>query len=102
MQRGAERLRAEAPRDRLVIGNALGEFKSAILVRLSELAGAGGLADGHRANALVTDVLAAPDALRLSARHGKSEMDAFRSFCTWAATEGGQVVCYDQGTSREG
>ena len=90
-----------APRDRLIIGDALGEFKSAILVRLSELAGAGGLADGQRANALVTDVLAAPDALRLSARHGKRELDAFRSFCTWA-TESGQVVCYDQvGTSQQ-
>ena len=88
-----------APRDRLVIGDALGEFKSTILVRLSELAGAGGLADGQRANALLTDVLAAPDALRLSTRHGQREMDAFRSFCTWAK-EGGHVVCYGQvGTS---
>ena len=87
-----------APRDCLVIGKALGDFKTAILVKLSELAGAGGLADGQRANALVSEVLAATgdNALRLHPKHGKDEMSALRSYCTWTE-ESGKVVCRDIG-----
>jgi hypothetical protein len=90
-----------APRERLVVGDALGAFKSAVLVQLAELAAAGGLADGQRANAVISQVLATPGALRLSTRHGQLEMDAFRSYCTWTMASG-RVVCYDHvGSSQQ-
>lgn len=89
-----------APQDRQIFAwkdsraPSLGEFKYAILVRLSELAATGGLSDGQRAGALITEVLAAPESLCLSPipRRRQMELAALASFRTWSRV-GEQVIC---------